>query len=380
MTTTRAKKPNLYQMIAMERDQIVEALLKEIKKKKPNVNFITDLISIPGNSFDINEPIIHGVKNFLMRACELNRVEVVKALLENPNVDVNIKFQNYYTALTCAFDKKAQETALLLLEHPSLLVNDSNVLHTGQSALMSACEKGLPDVVKVLLKRNDVNVNFITNGRMVDHTLLESSCYNGHTEVVRVLLAEPNIDVNIGTSNNWLPIHWASAKGYLEIVQLLLAHPNIDVNQTNKFGQCALFLASKNNHSEVVDELLKHPNINVNPDSDSHPLDVAFTQNQYDIVLKIVKHPTFNPNVIYKTYSRTSTPLYDACYSGNIEIVKEILKKNVDINLGYQWNAQDSIRTPLQTAISNGHKEIINLLLEYAGVDETNRNLILGSV
>lgn len=367
----RAKRPSIYDIIVMDEEKIIENLLIEIKKKTPNVQFILDMITTPGLQFDVNKVIYQKHQTLLMRACSLNRVEVVKALLKLPDLDINAFVPSYrVNALKCAIISGATESAAELLNHP-----DINVVLIGtqeQYALKEAADYGRAEIVEMLLQRPDVDINHKSN---IDHSkpALESACYQGHTEVVRVLLKHPDIDVNTHSYNNWYPIHWAASNGYVEIIKLLLAHPKIDVNVVNNFGGSAISLASRDQRKEVLLELLKHPNIDVNCLGGDHPVRCAFLNERFDMVMDIIQHPSFNPNVLYSHIGNISNPLYDACRSNQIEIVQELLKREgVDLTLEYKWNRKDKGKTPLQIAMYNNNTEIIKLLLTYSGKTETS--------
>ena len=56
---------------------------------------------------------------------------------------------------------------------------------------------------------------------------------------------------------------------------------------------------------------------------------------------------------------QTQTLLHDACRSGHLQTVKELIENKWDIN---QYN--NNKFTPLHLAVSNGHAEIVQLLLE----------------
>lgn len=366
----RAKRPSIYDIIVMDEGKIIENLLSEIKKKKPNVQFILDMITTPGLHFDLNKPIYQNHQTLLMRACSLNRVEVVKALLQLPELDINIFVDSYgINAIMCAIRSGATESATELLNHPHINV----VLKNGQEqyALKEAAQYGRAEIVEMLLQRPDVDINHRVDS-VLSKSALEHACYRGHTEVVRVLLKHPDIEVNVQSYNKWYPIHWAASHGFVEIIQLLLAHPKIDVNPINNFDFSPISLASRDQRKEVLLELLKHPDIDVNCLDSVHPVNYAFINKRFDMVMDIIQHPSFNPNVTYTYIGTISNPLYDACKDDQIEIVQELLKREgVNLNLEYKWNRKDKGTTPLQIAMYNNNTEIIRLLLTYSGKSET---------
>jgi len=55
------------------------------------------------------------------------------------------------------------------------------------------------------------------------------------------------------------------------------------------------------------------------------------------------------------------TPLHTAAHEGHTEVVKLLLEKNADVNVGC---AYDSGLTPLHLAAFNGYTEVVKLLLD----------------
>jgi len=66
--------------------------------------------------------------------------------------------------------------------------------------------------------------------------------------------------------------------------------------------------------------------------------------------------------------------LFQACLHGNIEEVKELLENNPEIDLNYESNNEWMKRRPLTIACSNGHIEIVKLLLNHERIDINKGN------
>jgi len=97
-------------------------------------------------------------------------------------------------------------------------------------------------------------------------------------------------------------------------------------------------------------------------------------QNIFDVARKgtveevksIIKQ---NPDAINSVNEEGYSPLILACYRGNIEVVKFLIKEVKDIN------GNSSMGTPLMAAVVKGNKEIVQVLLENkAGPNFTDAN------
>jgi ankyrin repeat protein len=126
----------------------------------------------------------------LIRAVEEKNLPRVQKLLAK-GIDVNKADQRGWTALTLAAKEGHVEIVRALLATPGIDVN-VKLSRSGMTALMFAATFDRPEVVQELLNRG-ANVNEVDNeGR----TALMWAATMGHAEVVRALLATPGINVN----------------------------------------------------------------------------------------------------------------------------------------------------------------------------------------
>ncbi len=77
------------------------------------------------------------------------------------------------------------------------------------------------------------------------------SSQNGHVEVVRLLLARQDVKVNKITQNGTTALIIALENGHVEVLRLLLAHQGVEVNKSAADGAKALIMASQNGHVEA---------------------------------------------------------------------------------------------------------------------------------
>jgi ankyrin repeat protein len=98
------------------------------------------------------------------------------------------------------------------------------------TGLISAAIHNQPEIIKLLLSQNDIDVNCVgTDGR---GALMRTS----NSNIVKMLLDYPGIDVNIQGKNKYTALLSSSLNGFIDIVKLLLSHPKIDITIENDIG------------------------------------------------------------------------------------------------------------------------------------------------
>ena len=121
----------------------------------------------------------------------------------------------------------------------------------GYTALMWACQMGHVDMVTLLLRRRNIQINLRT--AQVGTALLLAVTEN-QLDVVRILLSSKHrADVNLPTANSgFTALMVASRMNFVPIVRLLLGHPEIDVHLKDRDGKTALKFASLYNANAIV--------------------------------------------------------------------------------------------------------------------------------
>jgi ankyrin repeat protein len=157
---------------------------------------------------------------------------------------------------------------------------------------------------------------------------LHVACKSGAVCTARVLL-DRGADVSMqSVPNGNTPLHIAACAGQEDIVRLLLMYPNIDVDLGNiPLGETPLIAASQQGHCLVVARLL---------------VGGADCQKGYR------KSPR----------QSLVTPLYAACRSGRLEVVRLLLAHISSHGIGTGTG-------PLRSACCNGRVEIVRALLDF---------------
>jgi ankyrin repeat protein len=82
-----------------------------------------------------------------------------------------------------------------------------------------AAENGHEAVVRLLLKRNDVNAN--SKDSCHHRTPLSWAAGSGHESVVRLLLERDDVDADLKDNYYRTPLSWAAVNGHGAVVRLL---------------------------------------------------------------------------------------------------------------------------------------------------------------
>ena len=155
-----------------------------------------------------------------------------------------------------AADKGQLEVLRALLAEPVIDVNKAN--YSGWTAVMIAAASGKTEIVKALLTVPGIDVNKTADD---GYTAIIAAAEKGHSEVVRALLSAPGIDVNkVEEQRGYTSIMHAASEGHTEVARALLAAPGIDLNrrspQQRGFfktdGKTALDIAIDRDNREIA--------------------------------------------------------------------------------------------------------------------------------
>ena len=116
--------------------------------------------------------------------------EIVERLLQMEGFDINARDKNNLTPLHFAVQLKDSRTLLALCGHSDLDVNAEDM--NGRTPLHYAVKAGLPNNVRILLERQDVEVapKNCSKGPLHDAAEL------GNIEIMSLLVKDSRVDVN----------------------------------------------------------------------------------------------------------------------------------------------------------------------------------------
>lgn len=339
-------------------------------------------------------------------AIEKKNQEIVQLLLNHRNIDINLvylyeggwnfleKYSIKKSPLCVAIESGNLQIFQLILNHPNTNVcfnieeveeNEARAPYVSHFLpLHLAVKKNEPQIVKLLLKKPEVDVNSLYESRklaLFTNTALNMAVEQENVDIVRLLLYHPNINVNIKYTymknvpykteekKDMTALFIAIEKRNIEITKLLLNRPEIDVNypfsssmkkgysvyqgiDTLEIKKTPLFLAIENGDNNIVDFLLMKNNINVNEPSEN---------------IKCNKYKD-NSGEISNEKKELLSPLFLAIQKNNVKIVDHLLlKPQIDLNFECLIQNQDGLirKTAIELAHENENKEINDLLNNY---------------
>ncbi|XP_067678535.1 ankyrin repeat domain-containing protein 50-like [Haliotis asinina] len=255
--------------------------------------------------------------NIIHCACMGGDVGVVKYILSKSMVDVDRRGSNKMTPIMVAKNYKHREVVDLLV---SKWPDGSLKYYKHRSILQSACRKGNIDMVKFILSQNTVSIN---TGWKATITPIMIAAEMGHKEVVKLLVSS-GADVSLADNKGDNILHYACQGGHTETVKYILSQNMSDINSRGFQKMSPLMRAALMGHREVMKLL-------ASKGADVLQLDLG------------------GDNI-----------LHYACRGGHIETVEYILSQNMlDIN-----SRGCRKMTPVMSAGQEGHKEVVELLVE----------------
>lgn len=337
---------------------------------KLSLELIKCLINQPG--LDVNVRGSNG-KTPLHYAVEINELSMVALLLNRKNINPLIADDDGKSALSCAREEILQ--ALINHKYGS----------EGDSLLHLAAMLNEANAVRFLLNKG-VNVN---EQNALLHTPLHLAAGAGHEEIVEILIREGNADKDVLDVRNHAAIHYAVNNKKLEVVKLLSnlgANVNIAGSGRNAMKLSSLHVAiSSSNYDErdlcldIVRCLINVPNAGVNlQDYENRTplhyaerlktIEVLLTREDIDPLVKDdsgktpfdYAKPEIKKALMSNKYgSEKNSLLHLAAQRGEIEIVDAILKEEIDIDI-----VNNKGLSPIYLAAEKGHLHVVKLLLK----------------
>jgi ankyrin repeat protein len=278
--------------------------------------------------------------------------EIVRLLLPHSKADLNVRGQDGMTPLILALRRGRAEVAKYLLEAGAdvTLVDEG-----GNTALHLAAGRGYAEIVRILLSHSKAELNM--KGQR-DMTPLLLALSRGHAEIVKYLL-EAGADVTLANEIGNAALHQAAGGGHGEIVRILLSHSKAELNVRGQRGMTPLLLALSWGHAEIVKYLLEAgADVTLANEAGNTALQQAVELDQAEIVRILLSRSKAELNV---RGQGGMTPLLLALSWGHAEIVKYLLEAGADTTL-----VDETENAALHQAARRGHGEIVRLLLSHS--------------
>ncbi len=322
---------------------------------KGHVDVVSMLLN--ENNITLNQKDILGA-DALDLACDQNEKEIVQLLIARNDVNVYRPINKGSPFLHWFYAKESEERLYEFLQREDLDVNCEDTV--GRTLLHKACAEGNVELVNVLLKHKNINIDIVYG--YTGETALHIACMNEHIAIVQALLAAV-ANVNQEDINGQRPLHIACQRGNKEIVQLLLEQDNIEPLVKNKRRQIAFDIACRRGEAHIA-ALFWEKNIGVGwvNDNDETVLHVACLYGYKEIVDNLFEQRDISINA---TDNSGRTALHHACHYGDITIVEKLLTaENIDINC-----VNDAVPPPFYSAFAQDHFAIVERLLACETLD-----------
>ena len=150
--------------------------------------------------------------------------------------------------------------AMFLRANVDISINES-MGSCGQTALCISIMQGRERILKLMLEREDVDINAIDT---CGDTALILATRLGKGKIVELLLARKDIDINSADKNGLTPLMHAVKHGCVGLIKHILQHREMDINTQNKGGKTALIVASRYSQETAVKVLIGRSDIKVN--------------------------------------------------------------------------------------------------------------------
>ncbi|ORX44704.1 ankyrin [Piromyces finnis] len=358
-------------LLACENDYIHTARLllqtNEVKMNHKNRNGDTELcLACQNNNPELVKLLLEYQSNInitndksytpLHIAVLNDRIDTVRILLEN-QADVSAEDDDGNTPFILACQNQNQEIMELLLEYHSDVHHKNKLYCTG---LHYAKDQ---EMIRILLL-NKANINEKNNK---GDSLINILCYpkNKRNKKVKSTLnyiLDHGANINNVNNDNENALIIACKSGNLEIIDLLLSR-SIDFNHINNNGDSALSLACKLQNLDIVNKLLSIKGINIDTvnNEGNTPFLIACKDNNTKIIDAFVMEHEDHINYNAKNLNE-DFPLYYAVYFSNINLIKILLDKKVNM---YEEKGYNRFNPFIMACSNLGNEESLKLFIKY---------------
>lgn len=224
------------------------------------------------------------------------------------------------------------------------------------------------ELIDSFLKRKpDVNRNTINN-----NSPLHVACRDGLLEVIRTLLKKDNIEVNTENEESRTPLTLAAEYGHLEIVKLLVRRPEIDIHTLWQ----AMMVAAGNGYHSIVN-VLKNTLANTRA-LESETIQFFVDEPWVNLMLRMcngdvsaVSECLKSGIDINKQDPNGFTMLMWATFHEQTQVIDALLKSFPAIDLSLK-NNEDQNAYMLATKAEFGNVKVIQSLLAQGKIDQND--------
>lgn len=306
----------------------------------------------------------------LLLAAHYGYTEIVQALwAEKGKVDIDIVDIDEVTPLMHAIYNDKIEAAQFLISNIS---NINAVNKLGQTALMMAAQEGRKEIIEILVKRKDVDIDLADNQGM---TPLMNSVYNNHIEITRLLISKIK-NINAASEDGITALIIAIQEGNQEITKMLLEKEGIDIDAAAKDGTTPLMNAIYKSDIEISRLLVgKTKKTNAFNNRGQTALMIAVQKGRREMVKILLEEDDIDIEAVDKD---GNTQLMNAISNKHIETVRFFIRKSSNLEI-----TNNAGLTASMIADQEGIREIAEYISNFskippafinAGIDNADYN------
>lgn len=295
----------------------------------------------------VTTPLIDAVKAFCQDPENMNRLDIVKFLLEK-EADPNIRPDDYgATAIDIVIQNKNVNLLKLLFEHGAKVDTWSGL---GEYPLHSAVHVKDLSITTFLLN-NKANPN-VSNA--MQNTPLHLAAGIGNIEILQLLLDKGG-NPNALNYEQDSPLHAASNA---EVAEILLKN-NAEIDAKNKDEDTPLHVAARKGNIEVVQALVKNgANINAINGRGETPLVVMIYKAVKDWHISTDMLNMLCTKETKLSFSLVGPAIYSCAANDNNELLEFVLSKISDFN-------DRRGASSLYIAVNNDNLDGAEILIKY---------------
>ena len=314
----------------------------------------------------------------LMLAVSLRRSEILQALLQKSEIEVNTHSGSYRnTALTLAAGNGDANIVRQLLSHPKIDVNKRNKWCT---ALTEAARADFFTIVEILLDHN-ADPDIQEGPNQSSGTPLNRAIDHGYVSIVRLLL-QRGANAKVLDTFNRTVIHSAAVNGRDKVLKVLFeADCGVDINAQGTNGRTALHDAAYFDYCSTIEILFANgARTDIHDHGNRSPLGVAKDQSNLDALTLLTKlrkkeqlrdenegHDLGNPRSL--PYNAEDTSFLTAAKLGHTELVQSTITcaqtdPTIDINM-----VDLDLHSALHYAVQYDHLDMLSALISAENID-----------
>jgi ankyrin repeat protein len=330
----------------------------------------------------INKPIGNESSGSLIHfAAAHGHAEVVGLLLKYENVNPNLAPKRYgfvdeLSPINIAASRGHFGTVKKLLENPGIIL-DTKIGYRDRTInpLLLASRKGHVEIVRLMLKTFDkrgLDVND-TSGSFYSGTSLQIAVSCGHTEVVKLLLLRQDINVNLTLGMSGLSMcQIAARRGHSRILGLLLGDCRTGRRDSRNSRDSLLFQAGREVHWLLVEILLDYDEASPQDTIRDLSTRTNIIGTRIDILGKLLVDLAFRE---YCTKDKRANLWHVAAKANSLELAMLLLQHHTQRNEGFNHPALNVNHrvgmdgTPLHVAVNSANVGIAELLLHHKDIN-----------